>query len=188
VHWLDLVLAAYLVLGALYGFRHGLVWVGFSLIGYIAGIVVADHTAKPLTRLVTAALPLHRWVDHYVPQAVAAMSGARLQAWTLAHAILSLLLFLLIVGAMEFVGRSVGNVASQGVRVFRLTAALNRIGGIAMGIIEHGLVAGLVMALVLAVPAARDSMISRSIHHAPIANMLIHAFHRVVKIPGGQYL
>ena len=188
MHWLDLVLAGYLILGALYGLRRGLVWVGFSLLGYLVGIIVADHTAKPLTRLVTAAVPLHRWVDRYLPSPASHIPGARLEAWNLTHTILALVVFLVIVGALEFVGRTVGTVATQGVRVFRLTEVLNKIGGIAVGILEHALVAGLIMSLLLAVPAIRSSSVSRSINSAPMAHTLIGAFHHIAKLPGGQYL
>ena len=188
MHWLDLIIAAYLALGALYGLRRGLVWVGFSLIGYIVGVIVANHTSKPITHLVTAALPLHRWVDRYLPAAAAQVPGARAQAWNLTHAIVGLVVFLLIVGALEFVGRTIGTVASHGVRTFRLTSLLNRIGGIAIGVVEHALVAGLVLSLLLAVPAVRQSAISRSLHRAPVANLLIHAFHHIAKVPGGTYL
>ena len=186
--WMDLILLAYLALGALYGVRRGLVWVGFSLLGYIAGVIVAEHISKSLTRIVTASIPLQHWVERYVPAPAAQIPGAKLQAWNMAHAILGLLVFLLIVGAVEFVGRTVGAVASRGVRVFRVTAVLNRVGGIAAGILEHGVVAGLILTVLLAVPAIGQSGLSRSIHHAPLASALINVFHRVVKIPGGQYL
>lgn len=188
MHWLDLVIAAYLALGALYGLRRGLVWVGFSLIGYIVGVIVANHSSQSVTRLVTAALPLHHWVERYFPAAAAQVPGARLQAWNMAHTIVGLVVFLLIVGALEFVGRTVGTVASHGVHAFRLTSMLNRVGGIAIGIVEHGLVAGLVLSLLLAVPAVRQSAISRSLNGAPVASLLIHAFHHIAKVPGGLYL
>lgn len=188
MHWVDLVLAGYLILGALYGLRRGLVWVGFSLIGYIVGVVVADHTSRPLTRLIAAAVPVHRWVERYLPAAAAHVPGARLQAWHLADGIMALVVFLLIVGALEFVGRTVGTVASQGVRVFRVTSLLNRIGGIAIGVVEHGMVAGLLITLLLAIPAVGHSALGRSIHKAPIAVTLVSAFHRIAKIPGGLYL
>lgn len=188
MHWIDIVLAAYLVLGALYGLRRGLVWVGFSLIGYLVGIVVAEHSAKPLTRLVTAAIPVQQWVERYLPSPAAHIPGARIQAWHLAHTIMALVIFLVIVGAVEFVGRTIGTVASQGVRVFRFTALLNKIGGIAVGVLEHAVVAGLVITLLLTVPAIRHSPISRSIQRAPLAHTLIGAFHHIAKLPGGQYL
>lgn len=186
--WIDIVLAGYLVLGALYGLRRGLVWVGFSLVGYIVGVIVADHTSKSLTRLIASAMPLHRWVERYIPAAAAHIPGARVQAWHLAHSILALLVFLLIVGALEFVGRTVGAVASRGVSVFRITSMLNRIGGIAAGVIEHGVVAGLILTVLLAVPAVGQSSLSRSIQRAPLAATLIHTFQHIAKLPGGQYL
>ncbi len=186
--WIDWVVAGYLLLGALYGLRRGLVWVGFSLVGYIAGVIVADHSSRALTRMITAAAPLHRWVERYIPAPAAHIPGARAQAWHLAHSILALLVFLLIVGALEFVGRTIGAVASQGVGLFRLTAVLNKIGGIAAGIVEHGVVAGLILSVLLAVPDLGHSAISRSIFHAPLAAALLSTFRHIAKIPGGQYL
>ena len=110
MNWLNLAIAAYLVLGALYGFRRGLVWVGFSLVGYIVGFIVASHVSKPITRLISAAIPLHAWVDRYLPLAATRVPGARLQSWNFVHTIVGLVVFLLIVGALEFVGRTVGTV------------------------------------------------------------------------------
>lgn len=186
--WVDLVLAGYLVLGALYGLRRGLVWVGFSLLGYIAGVMIAQRTAKPITQMIVAAAPLHKWVEKYLPTPASHIPGARLQAWHLAHTLVGLLVFLLIVGAVEFAGRSVGSVASQGVKVFRLTSLLNRLGGIVVGIAEHGVVAGLVLTLLMAVPAVSQSALSQSIHHATLADTLMSFFKHLSILPGGKYL
>ncbi len=186
--WVDLVLLGYLVLGALYGLRRGLVWVGFSLAGYIAGVIVATHMDKRVTNLVVAAAPIRHWVGRYLPAPAAAIPGARMQAWHLAHAILGLVIFLLIIGALEFVGRTIGAVVSHGVSSFRLTSLLNRLGGIVAGLAEHGVVAGLILTLVLAVPAINHSSVSHAIHRAPLANTLMGLFGHIAKLPGGQYL
>lgn len=186
--WVDWVLVAYLAFGALYGLRKGLVWVAFSLAGYIAGVIVASHTTGPLSRMITAAAPIHHWVERYLPSSAAAVPGARVEAWNLAYSLIGLILFLLIVGALEFVGRSVGSVASQGVKILPMAALLNRIGGIAAGVIEHGAVAALVLALLMAVPSVSHSPLGHSINDAPLAMTLTKWFHRVAKIPGMQYL
>jgi len=186
--WIDLGLIGYLILGAFYGLRRGLVWVGFSLVGYIVGVLVADRVAKPLTTLIVTAAPIHRWIGQYLPQAAARVPGARLDAWHLANSLVSLLVFLLVVGAAEFVGRTIGTVASQGVNVFRVTSFLNRILGVAVGLLEHGVVAGLVLSLALAIPAIGHSSVSQALHKAPLAGSLIGLFSRIAKVPGGRYL
>ncbi|NMP20931.1 CvpA family protein [Sulfobacillus harzensis] len=186
--WVDLVVLGYLLLGALYGLRRGLVWVGFSLAGYVVGAIVAAHMYKRVTKLVVSAAPIRHWVERYLPTPASAIPGARQEAWHLAHTLIGLLIFLLIIGALEFVGRTVGSVISQGVRAFRLTAFLNRLGGILAGIAEHGVVAGLILTLLLAVPAIDHSGLSQEIHHAPVARTLMGLFSRIAKIPGGQYL
>ncbi|MCL5116799.1 MAG: CvpA family protein [Firmicutes bacterium] len=186
--WLDLVLLIYLALGALYGLRRGLVWVGFSLIGYIVGVLVAERMARPLTTLVVTAAPVKRWVEHYLPTPATAIAGARVQAWHLAHSLIGLLVFLLIIGAVEFVGRTVGSVVSQGVGTIRLASLLNRIGGIVVGLAEHGVVAGLVLTLLMTVPAIGHTPVSHAIHRAPLASTLMGLFHHLAKIPGGRYL
>lgn len=186
--WVDLVLIGYLVLGALYGLRRGLVWVGFSLAGYIVGVLVADHMSKPLTKLVVTAAPIRRWVEHYLPAPAAAVPGARLQAWHLAHTLIGLIVFLVIVGALEFVGRTVGSAVSQGVSAFRVTSFLNRIGGVAVGVAEHGVVAGLILTLLMTVPALGHTSVSTEIHRAPLASSLMGWFGHIAKLPGGKYL
>lgn len=186
--WVDLVLLGYLVLGALYGLRRGLVWVGFSLLGYIAGAIVAAHMYKRVTAVLVSAVPLRHWVERYLPAPASAIPGARLQAWHMAHTLIGLVIFLLIIGALEFVGRTIGSVISQGVSSFRPTAVINRVGGIVAGLAEHGAVAGLILTMLLAVPALSHSGLSRAVQQAPVAGTLMGLFGHIAKIPGGQYL
>jgi uncharacterized membrane protein required for colicin V production len=188
VNWIDVILLGYLFLGALYGLRRGLVWVGFSLIGFVVGLLVAERTNKSVTRLIVGAVPIRRWVNHYLPSPVTAISGARSQAWHLAHAAVGLVVFLLVVGGFELAGRLVGSMASRGVRVFRVTRFVNKLGGLVIGIVEHGVVAGLVLTLLLAVPALNHSDFSRMLRHASVAGTLLGAFRHLGKIPGSQYL
>lgn len=186
--WIDIGLVGYLVMGVFYGLRRGLVWVGFSLLGYIAGVLIADHVAKPVTNMVVAAAPVRGWLDRYIPSVAAHVPGARLDAWNLAEGLISLLIFLIIVGAAEFVGRTVGAVASRGVSVFRMTALINRVGGVIAGLVEHGVVAGLILTLALGIPALAHSPISAALRRAPLAGTLIDIFKHVVRLPGGKYL
>lgn len=186
--WIDLVLGGYLVVGALYGLRRGLIWVGFSLLGYVAGVVVAEHVSRQVTSIITAAAPIHRWVERYLPTPASAIPGARLEAWHMAQALIGLLVFLLIIGALEFVGRTIGAVLTQGVRVFRLTSLLNRIGGVIVGVLEHGVVAGLVLTLLFSLPAVARSNFGHAIHHAPLAGTVMGIFRHLGKIPGARYL
>jgi len=188
MHWVDIVLFGYLILGAFYGLRRGLVWVGFSLVGYIAGVIVASRMSPSLTRFVTAAVPIRRWVERYLPAAAGSIQGARQQAWHTAEDLVTILVFILIVGALELVGRTVGSTISRSVSALRVTSFLNRLGGIGAGVLEHGMVAGLVLTLILAIPAVGQSSLSQSIHHAVVAQLLVEAFHRLGRIPVTQYL
>ena len=188
MHWLDIVLAIYLILGALYGLRRGLVWVGFSLAGYIAGVLLANRISKPVARIVMAWPPLRHWIGRYMPSPAAHIAGIQMGAWTLFHRVLDLVVFLAIIGVMELVGRSVGAAVSHGVRSIRLAGAVDRLGGVVAGIVEHAAVAGLVLTLLLTVPAVHQSALGRSLHKAPVAGALIKAFRDIAKIPGGQYL
>ncbi len=188
MHWLNIVLAIYLVLGALYGLRRGLVWVGFSLLGYIAGVLLANRLANPVAKIILAWVPLRNWVGRYLAAPASHVPGIHLGAWSLIHRVLDLVVFLAIIGVMELVGRSLGAAISRGVHSLRLAGAVDRLGGIAAGVLEHAAVAALVMTLLLAVPAVHQSSLGRSLNQDPLAGVLVKAFKNVAKIPGGQYL
>ena len=85
-------------------------------------------------------------------------------------------------------GRLVGAMASRAVRLFRVTRFVNKLGGLVIGIVEHGVAAGLVLTLLLAVPALGHSGFSRTLRHASVADTLIGVFRHLGKFPGSQYL
>ena len=58
LNWLSLMVFLYLLLGALAGWRRGLVLVAASVIGYIIGLVVAAHVQSSITRWLAGVLPL----------------------------------------------------------------------------------------------------------------------------------
>ncbi|MCY0878135.1 MAG: CvpA family protein [Firmicutes bacterium] len=182
--WLNLALGAYLAWGALQGLRRGLLGVGFSLAGYVIGILLAAHAASPLSRQVLTAVPVKTWIGHYLPAPAAGMAGARSAAWRLAQGLTQVIAFLLIVGAIEFVGRTVGSVLSQALRACPLASWLNRLGGMAAGIAEHGVVAGLVLSLLVAIPGLNGAGFSGAIRRSPLANITVREFHHLGRIPG----
>ena len=188
MRWLDIVLAIYLVLGALYGLRRGLIWVGFSLVGYIAGIILANHFAQPLAHTAMAWAPLKHWIGRYLPTSAARINGVGTGAWGLVAQVVDSVVFLAIIGVMELAGRSVGAMIGRGVRAIRLAAVVDTFGGVAAGVVEHAALAGLVMTLILSVPAIHQSSLARSLNKAPLAGILVRTFKDIVKLPGGQYL
>jgi uncharacterized membrane protein required for colicin V production len=184
MNWLNLAVGAYLAWGALYGLRRGLMSVGFSLAGYIAGILLAAHAAAPLASQVLSAVPVKDWVGRYLPTPAAGVPAARVAAWRLVQGLTDLIAFLIIVGAIEFIGRTVGHVMTQAIRAIPVASGLNRLGGMAAGIIKHGVVTGLVLSLLLAVPGINGSPFARAVRRSPIATTAVKAFDRLGRIPG----
>lgn len=183
--WIDVVVVAYVVIGALTGLRRGLVLVLFSLAGYVAGVAIAARFGGSLTKTLLSVLPVKKWVAHFLPAPAASVPGATVQAYNLAHIILSLLVFLLVIGAAEFVGRLCGEFVTHILRTFKITGALNKLGGGLAGLAEHSLVAGIVLTVILAFPMIAHSPMGKDLHHAPIAMLLVGWFNHLSRLGGG---
>lgn len=186
--WIDLAVIAYIVIGAFSGLRRGLVLVLFSLAGYVVGVAIAAHYQKYATSLLMSSLPVGRWVGHLLPAPAAHVPGAHLEAVHLAQVIIGLLVFLLIIGATEFVGRLIGEVITRAIGSFKVTGLLNKVGGGLAGLAEHGVVVGIVLTVVLTLPMIAHSPISRELHRAPLAMMFVGWFGHISRMGGGFLL
>lgn len=186
--WVDIVILAYIFIGAISGLRRGLVMVLFSLAGYVVGVFLAIRYQTPLTAVLLAQLPVSNWIHHLLPVPAATVPGASLEAHRMIHSLVALLVFLVVIGAAELAGRLVGSTVTRMVKVFRVTGALNSIGGSLAGVAEHGVMVGLVLTMVLAYPALSHSPITTLIHRAPLASLLAGWMGHLAKIPGGTFL
>jgi uncharacterized membrane protein required for colicin V production len=172
LNWLAVVVLVYLALGALEGLRQGLVLVVCSLAGYVTGLLLAARYQAHVTSLLMASLPVKRWIVHFIPAAAGNPSayGASLNLF---HTILGLLVFLLIVGLTEAVARAVGQAITVGVARIPVVGALNRLGGVAGGLAENALVAGIILGLLTSLPFLSGTPLDRFIHHTPLAAALV---------------
>lgn len=186
--WVDIVIGGYLVLGIFSGLRRGLMIVLFSLAGYILGVVLASHYDAPLSTMLMGQLPLNAWVHHFIPAPALASPGSTKAAFHLIRVLIGLIVFLLVIGVVELIGRWIGQVLTRIITVFRITGVLNRLGGGVVGLAEHGVVVGVVLTVVMALPMLSHSVLSREITHAPLASTLILLFGHVAKLPGGTFL
>lgn len=186
--WIDIVVIAYILLGAISGLRRGFMLVVFSLMGYIAGLALAIQYKGPLTSVLLSRLPVRHWVSQILPAPASAAPQATIKALHLVHSLAGLLVILVVVTVMELFGRFIGELATRFVRVFHLTGMLNRIGGGVVGLAEHIMVAGLLLTLLLSFPLLNGTPISSQLHQSPLAMQIVSLFGRLVKLPGGKYL
>lgn len=186
--WIDLAVIAYIIIGAFNGLRRGLVLVLFSLAGYVVGVALAARYQKYTTHLLMASLPIAKWTAHVLPAPAAHIPGAHLEALHLAQVIVGLLVFLLIIGATEFVGRLIGEVITRLIGTFKVTGMLNKVGGGLAGLAEHGVVVGIVLTVVLALPMIAHSPIARDLHRAPLAMTFVGWFGHISRLGGGSFL
>lgn len=188
MNWVDIIIVAYIFLGALSGLRRGLVLVLFSLAGYVAGVLIAERYQGMLTTLVLAKVPVSSWLARWLPVPALDVPGAQHQAANLAHTLTALVVFLLVVGLTEYAGRLVGQMVTRMVRSFRVTGFVNSLGGGVAGLAEHGVVVGLVLTLVSALPMLAHSPLFYTLHRDPLAMTLMGWFGHIVKLPGGTFL
>ncbi len=186
--WIDLVVIAYIVIGAFSGLRRGLILVLFSLAGYVVGVALAAHYQKYATTILMSSLPIGKWVAHMLPAPATHVPGAHQDALHLAHVIIGILVFLLIIGLAEFVGRIIGEVITRVIGTFKVTGMLNKVGGGLAGLFEHGLVVGIVATIVLALPMISHSAFSHALHKAPLAMMFVGWFGHISRLGGGFML
>ncbi len=172
LNWLTILLLVYLLLGALEGMRRGFLLVVFSLAGYVAGVLVAVHYQARITGLLVASLPVRQWIVHFVPTAVHDRVTYT-ASFNLFHTVLGLVVFLIMVGLAEALFRAAGQALTNILARGRITGTLNRLGGMAGGILENALLIGIVLGIVTALPLLAGSPVSRLIQHTPLAADLV---------------
>jgi uncharacterized membrane protein required for colicin V production len=182
--WINWLLAGYLLLGALYGLRRGLFGVLFSLAGYLVGIMLASHWRNAATQWLTTVLPLRRWVAEWVAKVPMPNASLYHDAWQFAHHLLELLVFLAIIALTEWAGRLVGHLVTRAFNVFRPARVVNQLGGLVAGALEHGMVAGLVLAVLMTVPAFRHSPLPPIIERSPLADLFLGWIGHLAQLPG----
>ena len=188
LRWIDIAIVVYIAIGAVSGLRRGLVTVLFTLFGYILGILLAIRYQGYLTQALMSALPISRWTRHFLPGPASSIPGYTIQADNLVHMLLALLVFLAIVGAVEFFGRLIGEFLTRVVKTLRITGLLNNIGGAIAGLAEHGILVGLLVTLILALPLLNHSSLSATLRHDRFVMALAGIFGHIAKLPGGAFL
>ncbi|MCY0884414.1 MAG: colicin V synthesis protein, partial [Firmicutes bacterium] len=129
-------------------------------------------------------IPVRHWVLALLPPNLPAGSPLAGQALTWARGLTWVLVFLLLVGFAEAAGRAVGLVLTRVLHQARLTGTLNSLGGGVAGLLEHGLLAGLLLTLVLTAPLVHGTVVAHTIRQAPLASDLVRWFGRVAHLPG----
>ncbi|PSR35991.1 MAG: colicin V synthesis protein [Sulfobacillus thermosulfidooxidans] len=188
MRWVDIAILLYIAVGAVSGIRRGLITVLFSLAGYVMGIIVAAQYQAGLTQTLMASLPVTTWARRLLPGPAASVPGYTLQADDLIHTLVALLVFLVIVGAIEFLGRLLGEFLTRIVKTLKVTGFLNKVGGAAAGLAEHGVLVGLVITLLFALPIFQHSPITNDMRHDALVMALRGWFGHLAKLPGGTFL
>ncbi|MCL4493242.1 MAG: CvpA family protein [Firmicutes bacterium] len=188
MRWIDIAILLYIAIGAVSGLRRGLVTVLFTLFGYIVGILLAIRYQAYLTQSLMSVLPISRWTRRLLPRPASSVPGYTIQADNLVHVLLALLVFLLIVGAVEFLGRLAGQFLTRVIKTLRITGLLNNIGGAVAGLAEHGILVGLLVTLVMALPLLSHSSLSMALRHDKLVMALAGIFGHIAKLPGGTFL
>ncbi len=188
MNWVSIVILGYMGLGALSGLRRGLSLVAFSVAGYVVGILVATRYQHVIVASIMKALPIQHWVNRYVPLASSNLGGVHqtTDRWLLS--VLGVVVFLLVIAVVESIGRSIGSGASHVVKSFRLTGFLNGIGGLAAGVVEHGLVACLILGLLVSFPLLSHTPLVLALNRNALVAMLVGWYHRISLTPAGKWL
>ncbi|MCL5967625.1 MAG: CvpA family protein [Firmicutes bacterium] len=173
LNWLTIAVLVFLALGALGGFRRGLLLVVFSLAGYVGGLIAAARYQHAVTSSLMAVLPVRRLVIRFVPTAQGSAFSYH-QGVNLFHTILGLLVFLIMVGLAEAVARAVGVAITRVVARRGLLGAANRVGGLAGGLAENAVIGGLIFGLLLSLPIFDGTPIHHVIVHNALALALAH--------------
>jgi uncharacterized membrane protein required for colicin V production len=187
-NWLSVAVLAYIVLGAISGWRRGVILVAFSLAGYLVGLVVAARYQPAITNAVLRALPIDRWLASAFASPAIRSPGTIPAAEGLAHLLVAVLVFLLVVGIVEMVARAIGEGLTRVVHVVPLVGGLNRLAGLAGGLVENAAVAGLILGLVLSLPPVAHSPLAPVIRHTPLAYDLARAMGRLANWPAQNWL
>ena len=188
MNWVSIAILGYLGLGAVSGLRRGLSLVAFSVAGYIAGLLLASRYQHMIVSKLIRVLPIQHWINRYVPLASSNIAGVHqaTDKWVLS--ILGVLVFLLVIAVSEAVGRSLGTGVTQVVKGFRLTGFLNGIGGLAAGIIEHGLVAALILGLLVSFPLVSHTSLVLDLNRNALVTALVGWYHRLTLTSASKWL
>jgi uncharacterized membrane protein required for colicin V production len=188
LNWLTIAVLVYLALGALSGWRRGVVLVAFSLAGYLAGLALAARYQSTLTAALMRTLPVDRWLATAFASPALQSPGALPAAENLAHLLIAVLVFLLMVGAVELIARMIGEGLTRAIHYLPLVGSANRLAGLAGGLIENAAVAGLVLGLVLSLPPVAHTPIAPAIRHTPLAYDLAQWMGRLANWPAQHWL
>lgn len=174
--WITIAILVYLFFGALSGYRRGLMVVALSLAGYLVGVLIALHYQAAATQEFLRVLPVQQWVAHVVPAPAQSLPGATQKAYHLAQQLAGLIVFLLIVGVAEVAGRCLGQFLTRFARALRITQAMNAVGGMAFGVLEHAALVALILTLMLAIPLVSHSALGRSLEHNVMTTQMVAWF------------
>ena len=188
MNWVSWAIIGYMGLGALTGFRRGLILTVFSAAGYLGGLLLASRYQHAAVKAVLTVLPIARWINRYMPLAASNAGGAHQIANRWIDGVVTILVFLLIIGLAEIVGRTVGRAFTLAVRRFGATGFLNGIGGSAAGVVEHGMVVSVVLGLLVSFPVLAHTPLVASIQRQPLAAAMVHWFHRITQTGVGKWL
>ncbi len=188
MNWVSWAILGYMGLGALTGFRRGLILTVFSAAGYLAGLLVASRYQHAAVKAVLTVLPIAHWINRYIPLAASNAGGAHQIANRWIDGVVTILVFLLIVGLTESVGRTLGSAFTMAVRRFGVTGFVNGIGGSAAGVVEHGLVVSIILGLLVTFPVLAHTPLVASIQRQPLSAAMVHWFHRITRTALGKWL
>jgi hypothetical protein len=188
VNWVSIVILGYMGLGALSGLRRGFGLVVFSAAGYVVGLILASRYQPLIVKSLVHTFPIQRWVDRYVPLASSSVGGIHqaTDQWVLS--ILGVLVFLLVIGVSEAVGRSIGSGFSQAAKGFRVTGFLSGLGGLAAGVVEHGLVVCLILGLLVSFPLVHHTPLVLSLNRNALVSVFVGWYHRITVTPVAKWL
>ncbi len=172
--WLGIALLIFLGLGALSGWRRGLVAVAFDIAGLVVGLVLAHEWQATVTVRLEKVLPVGHWIHTILPRPADKLPFAVHSAQQLAHSILGVLVFIAIVLATEAVARFVAAVVTGIIKRIILVRSLNTLGGLVGGLLENAVIAGLVLGLVLAVPFVAHGPVGGAVRQTPLAKDLVN--------------
>ncbi len=188
MNWVSIVILGYVGFGALSGLRRGLTLVAFSVAGYVAGLLLASRYKHVIVQGLVRALPIQHWVNRHIPLASSNLAGVHQSTDRWVLSILGVLVFLLVIFAVEATGRSVGMVVSQALKTFRVTGFLNSIGGLAAGAVEHGLVACLILGLLVSFPVLNHTSLVVDLNRNSLVTLMVGWFHRLTLTPAAKWL
>lgn len=186
--WVSFCILGYMGLGALSGLRRGLITVAFSVAGYVAGLFAASRYDRVIVADALRWRPLTHWINRRLGGPTHGLLGSNLAHARWVEGVLGVLVFLLVISVAEGIGRSLGQGANQMVRGFRLSGFFNRIGGLAAGAIEHGLVVSVILGLLVTFPLLQHAAWVSRLDHNGVVGVMLAWYHRLSLTPAGRLL